>query len=591
MKKVLLIFVFFTVSQFVFSQKNNFIIAENYFRNSEYKKAIQLYKELYNKSPYNTTYLKRLVSCYQETSQFTVAENLLQNKLKRYPKQTYIYTMLGYNFERQQQSDKANKQYIKALESVKNNSGYAGIIANLFKSYNKLDYAIKAYNSIMLNNPKANYGFQLAQIYGEKGDFEKMFISYVDLVDKNENYLNNIKRYTSKYINDDQENESNVLFKKALLKKSISNPKNIWNDLLAWLFIKQKQYSKALIQYKALLARNGDNLRNISNLGQITFQDKDYNTATECYDLIIEKTNHPTDKFLAIQKKIEIDIATKQPNIEEKFDTIFKQHGINKNTLFIQLAYADYLTFTKNNPEKAIAVLEKAIKVANSKFNKASVKLKLGEVLVFNKQFNKALIYFSQVQTQFKNHFLAQEARFKVAQASYFKNDFKWAKAQLKVLKGSATQLIANDATELFLTITDNQPKDSISTGLKEYAKADLLAYQNKNKEAINLLSNVITNYKNQPIEDEALYKQATLYIKQKEYGKAINNFEKVLQLDPQGILVDNSLYQLGEVYNNELNNPEKASEYYQKIIFDHVSSIYLVDARKKFRKLRGDNI
>jgi hypothetical protein len=47
----------------------------------------------------------------------------------------------------------------------------------------------------------------------------------------------------------------------------------------------------------------------------------------------------------------------------------------------------------------------------------------------------------------------------------------------------------------------------------------------------------------------------------------------------------------MAELYNNKLNNPEKASEYYQKIIFDYASSIYLVEARKKFRELRGDKV
>ena len=206
-------------------------------------------------------------------------------------------------------------------------------------------------------------------------------------------------------------------------------------------------------------------------------------------------------------------------------------------------------------------------------------------------KFNKALIYYSQVQTSFKNHNIGQEARFKVAQASYFKNDFKWAKAQLKVLKGSASQLIANDAANLFLTISDNEPKDSISSGLKEYAKADLLAFQNKNDQAIAVLSEIITTYRGQAIEDEALFKQAKLFIKKKQYDEAILNYAKIIALDKNGIYVDDVYYYMAELYNNELNNPEKAKEYYQKIIFDHPSSIYLVEARKKFRKLRGDHI
>ncbi|GFD91534.1 hypothetical protein KUL156_27910 [Alteromonas sp. KUL156] len=591
MKKIIILFNLLILSLFCHAQQNEFIIAENYFRNNEYEKAIQLYKRLYDQSPYNTTYLKKLITCYQETEQFIAAENLLTQKLKERPNLSYLYVILGYNSERQEKIEDANEYYQKAIESINKKANYGSLIAGLFKNYSKLDLAIEAFNKVMEINPKANYGFQLAQIYGEKGDFEQMFKSYIDLVDKNEGYLNNVKRYTGKYLTDDSEEENNILFKKALLRKSISNPKDIWNDLLSWLFIRQKQYSKALIQNKALLARNPDNLGKINDLGKIALENKDYETAKECFDLIIEKTNYPRDKFNAINNNLKIAIETKQPDVEERFNSIFKEYGINSKTLFTQIEYANYLTFTKNNPEEASIILKNALNFTNSKFIKATIKLKLGDVFVYMGKFNKGLIYFSQVQTLFKNNYIGQEARFKVAQASYFKNDFTWAKAQLKVLKGSATQLIANDAADLFLTISDNEPKDSIGTGLKEYAKADLLTYQNKNDEAIAILSNIITNYSGQPIEDEALFKQAQLFVKKKQYDKAILNYTKIIVLDKKGIYVDDVYYHMAELYNNELNNLEKAKEYYQKIIFDHPSSIYLVEARKKFRKLRGDDI
>ena len=54
---------------------------------------------------------------------------------------------------------------------------------------------------------------------------------------------------------------------------------------------------------------------------------------------------------------------------------------------------------------------------------------------------------------------------------------------------------------------------------------------------------------------------------------------------------MDDVYYSMAELYNNILDDSEKASNYYQKIIFEYPASIYLVDARKKFRKLRGDNI
>ncbi|WBX76531.1 tetratricopeptide repeat protein [Tenacibaculum ovolyticum] len=591
MKKNIILFNLLIFSLFCYSQQNKFLLAESYFKNNQYEKAIQLYKKLHDKSPYNNTYLKKLITCYQETEQFLTVDNLLSKKIKEKPNLTYLNVMRGFNFERQENNIEANKYYNIALKSIEEKNSYGNVIARLFKNYNKLDFAIDAYTKIMVNNPKANYGFQLAQIHGEKGDFPKMFESYVNLVDKDINYLNNVKRYTSKYINDDAENENNILFKKALLRKAISNPKNIWNNLLSWLFIKQKQYSKALIQRKALLARDPDKLGEINELGKIALENEDYTIAKECFDLVIKKTNYPSDKFKAINNNLKIAIATKQDDVDNQFKEFFDKYGINKNTFHTQIEYANYLTFTKNNPEKAVLILEKAMTYANSRYTKAMVKLKLGEVLVYTGNFNKALIYFSQVQTKFKNHFFGQEARFKVAQTSYFKNDFKWAKAQLKILKGSATQLIANDAANLFLTISDNEPKDSISSGLKEYAKADLLAFQNKNEKALALLTIVIKKYKGQPIEDEALFKQAKLFVKQEKYDNAVSAYNKIIALDKKGIYIDDVYYQLAELYNTKLNNQEKAKEYYQKIIFDHASSIYLVDARKKYRKLRGDTI
>ena len=57
------------------------------------------------------------------------------------------------------------------------------------------------------------------------------------------------------------------------------------------------------------------------------------------------------------------------------------------------------------------------------------------------------------------------------------------------------------------------------------------------------------------------------------------------------GILGDNAHYSLAELYAEKLDQPEKAKEFYEKIIFNYADSIYFVDARKKFRQLRGDEI
>lgn len=589
MKNIILIIALFSVS-FVLCQ-NSSSLAESYFREGAYEKASQIYESLEKNNPFNTRYLKRLITCYQETSNYEKAANLLQKKLLNNPSQHYLRIEIGYNFDRQQKTTLAKKEYDIAIESITSNPSLGGIMGRMFQQNNLLDFAIEAYSKAMRLHENASYEFQIAQIYGEKGEFEKMFDSYIQLIDKDENYLEGVQRYISRYINEDATYSNNIAFKKAVLKKSISKPKNAWNELLSWLFTKQKEYGKAFIQEKALFNRDPAYIETVFRLAKIAFENNDITTAKKCFDFILEKTNFIEEKITAELYLLKIAVKTTAKNSASLFEKTLQEYGVNRNSLEIQLEFADYLTFKRNNPSKAIEVLEKALLLSTSKFKNARIKLKLGEVLVFTGRFNKALLYFSQVQTQLKNHPLSQQARFKVAQTSYFKGDFKWAKSQLKILKGSTTQLIANDAVDLFLVISDNEPKDSIPSGLLDFAKADLLAYQNKNTEAIAIYSAMAQKYQGQNIEDDVLFNQATLYLKENQYENTISNLLKIISINAEGILVDDSYYLLAEVYKNKIKDTEKASEYYQKIIFEKPSSIYLVDARKKYREIRGDII
>lgn len=587
MKKFLLI-----ISLFYFGKtfgQNNAALADRYFQQGAYEKATQLYEILQKNNPYNTKYLKRLITCFQEVNNYEKAENFLENKLLDNPDLLFLYVEIGYNFDRQQKKELAKKAYSAALTAIDTKPNLGGLIGKMFQENNLLDYAIEAYSKTMSLNKNARYEFQIGQIYGEKGQFEKMFDYYMDLINENTNNLKGIQRFISRYITEDPFDKNNIALKRSLLRKSISNPKNVWNELLSWLFAKQKEYKKAFVQEKALFKRDPAYLEAIFELGKIAFEGADLATAKRCFIFFLEHSVFIEDRLSAELYLLKIAVKNKDKDCELMFYKTLDGYGVNRNTIEIQIAFAKYLAFQKSNPQKAIDVLQSALSLSQSKFQKATIKLLLGDIFVFTNRFNKALLYFSQVQTQLKNHPLSQEARFKVAQTSYFKGDFSWAKSQLKVLKGSASQLIANDAVQLFLIISDNEPKDSIPSGLKEFAKADLLAYQYKNREAIAVYNELLKTYSGQNIEDDALFNLAKIHLREAQYEKGIAALLKLISIDPNSIFVDDSYYLLAETYKNFIKDSKKASEYYQKIIFEKRSSIYLVDARKKFRELRGE--
>lgn len=584
----------FLFTSFCYAQNSQ--LAYNYFRKGEYKKATVIYKQLHEKSKVRRDYFKKLLSCYQLTEDFENASNLLKQQIEDFPTQPHLNVELGYNFQLQNENDKATPYYEYALKAIEKNPNTGYLIGATFKDNHLLNYALKAYTRAMKLNPELHYDAYVASIYGEQAEIEKMFDAYLNMIVKNESYFSTVQRYAGRFITDDSEDSNNIIFRKLLLKRVQATPNNSWNILLSWLYMQQKDYAKALLQEKALYKRNLDDLNRIIDLGIVAFDNKDFETSKNTFEFILEHTTDSNAQIDAQLYLLEIGIETaisakEIDRVEIKFNELLTKYGINSNTIELQIAYADFLTFKKNNPQQAIAILKDALKKTTSTFQNGSVKVKLADVLVYTGKFNQALINYTQVQTKLKNSTLAQTARFKVAQTSYFKGDYKWALTQLKVLKGSTTQLIANDALELHLLISDNIADDSIPKALKGYAKADLLAFQNKNKEAIDKLTSVLTNFKGHPIEDEALFKQAELFEKTKKFDFAEDNYQKIIVLQADGILVDNAYFKLGQLYESQLNDIEKAKEMYQKIIFEFPSSIFLVDARKRFRKLRGDVI
>ncbi|MGJ5642832.1 tetratricopeptide repeat protein [Formosa sp. S-31] len=587
-----LILCFLLLSTCVFSQED--IIAKEYFKNGDFEKALLSYKKLHSRSPLNISYTTALVETHQQLKQYQQAQDLLLETLQKinYPG---FYVELGYNYQLLEQPENAVKNYNIAFSSIDENPNYVFSVARSFQNHSLLDWAIRSYEKAMSINENLNFNMQLAQIYGEQGNVEKMFVSYIDFLEKNPTYIDEIKRAFSDFLTEDGTSENNSKLRKILLTKIQENPELIWNDLLSWLFIQQKDFNKAFMQEKAIYNRAPESLDRIIQLAEIARTDEDTDIALTIYDYVI-KTAQDTETLLQahyslLELKTEIENPKAYNGIKSEYLKLFETFGYQTQTLGLQIAYAHFLAFYLNTPTEAENLLKQTLKLNLAQNQIADVKLELADILVLQEKFNEALIYYSQIQQQLKNSTISQEARYRVARTSYFKGDFKWAESQLNILKSSTSQLIANDALDLKLLISDNKYEDSTQTALKLYAKADFLAFQNKNTESITLLNTLLKDHATEPIAANALYKQAKLYESKKEYNLAENNYNKIINGFPDSLLADDAYFALAELYNNVLGQPEKAKQLYEYIIFNFADSIYFVEARKQYRSLRGDTI
>lgn len=591
MNKFLFLICFFC-SGLLFSQSEQ--LSDDYFKRGEFEKALIGYKQLYQKNPSNTNYLFQLIKTHQQLKQYDEVRQLLTEKTA-VNENPQLLVELGYNYQLQDSIVLAKRFYQEAYSKIEINSNYVFGVAHQFEEHSLLDEAILAYKKGMELNPNLNFNIQLAQIYGEQGNVEGMFSNYIDYIAIRPVFISNAKHAFSDFVSENKESENNLILKKLLLKKIQAQPDDYWYELLSWMFVQEKDYSKSFTQEKALYWRNPESLSRIIELGVMARDEKQNEVATEIFTFVLETAQDIDTKLIANQYILDIQVENANEkdyaSINKKYLDIFKQYGTFEQTLSLQIAYGNFLAFYMKTPEEGSDFLKKSLQLNISPFQEASVKLKLGDILVLQEKFNEALIYYSQIQANLKNSTISQEARFKVAKTSYYKGDFDWAESQLKILKASTSQLIANDALDLKLLISDNKYDDSLHVALKLYSKADLMAFQNQTDEAIGVLDQILAEHKGESIEDEALLKQAQLFEKKKQYDKAVTNYQSIISNFSEEILADDALYFLAELYNNQLAEPEKAKALYEQIIFKHQDSIYAVEARKKFRMLRGDAI
>lgn len=219
----------------------------------------------------------------------------------------------------------------------------------------------------------------------------------------------------------------------------------------------------------------------------------------------------------------------------------------------------------------------------------AELKIRLADYLLIKGERWDASLLYSQVDKDFKEGPLGQEARYKNAKLSYYVGDFGWAQAQFNALKTATSRLISNDAIDQSVFIMDNMGLDSTDEALKLYAATELLIYRNLLTEATEKLDSLLKKFPGHALDDDILYAQAHIFEKQKNYPKAVSTYEKIIADYKEEIRADNALYELAQLYDYQLNDKEKAKELYEKLFNDYSGSVFSVDARQRYRVLRGD--
>ena len=598
-----------------------------YYNNREFDKAADLFERLFDEKPtiYNYTYLFQSLL---ELNELDRAEKIVKRQARQNPDESRYIVDQGYVLIRNNQSNKAARLFDQAIKDLPADQRKISELANAFQVRRENDYAIQTYlKGRQLLSPSYTFGFELAMIYENQGNFSKMVDEYLGLLETRPDMQSQVQGRLQNALANDPDGTKSELLHDALLKQVQKSPDDVMlAELMLWLSIQLKDFSSAFIQTKALDRRFDENGGRMFALGQLCVNNNKFSIAIDAYNYIIEKSK---DVTMVVQARVELlkseyELITRQypinqpelVKLESKYKKTLDEAGRNPLIFPLMRNLAHLQAFYLNNTTSAIDLLEELITLTNNDRQlQADCKLELADIMLFTGDPWEATLLYSQVDKAFKNDPIGHEARFRNARLSFYIGEFDWAKAQLDVLKAATSKLIANDAMAMSLLISDNIEADSSTVALGTYARADLLLYRNKPDAAIAVLDSLLTAFPGQSITDDALMKKAEIRIKQGKFTEAEALYRKVADDFGDGILGDDALFSLALLYDQgavgktenlsispslmfflDIRDPQikdnaKAMAAYQELLVKYPGSIYTVDARKRFRSLRGDQV
>ena len=601
MKKYLLYLLILSllIPTLALAQERNSQLAYRYFRDKEYDAAANIFGELYQTSK-SKSYFTYYITCLLRLEKFSEAEKSVKKEIRKHPSDRVFQVELGYVYKVSGKTEKADKQFAKTIENIISNKREYITVANALRAKREHDLAIKTYKKGRKALKQEHlFHFEIANILMSQRNFTEMIDEYLMALSVTPDKLQQIQNQLQSALSRDINSDLDTTLKSKLVSQ-VQNSKNnlIYKELLLWYYTQKKQFDLAftLAQSIDLIKRNGG--EKLFNLAKVANLNKEYLIAKKSYKLVVEKgikskfyqsalIGALENKHLLLEDKRDTSIEEWR-ELSKKYNFYFENLKNINQSIPTLIRYANLSAFKLREIEDAKKRLKTALSIRNINRNhRANIKLELADItLLENKKWDAILLY-SQIEQRNKNNPIGYEAKLKKAKVSYYLGELDWAKAQLNVLKGSTSKLIANDALNLSQLINDNTTLDSTYSAMKYYAEADFLIFQGKVDSAKVMLNNFFKTYPGHSLSDEVHYKIYELWHSQQIYEKAISQLDLIIKEHPYENLAAKALYKQAELFDLQ-NRKKESGDNYKKIIIEYPESIYSVEARERYSLIRN---
>jgi len=599
--KVLFLFLAFNIFFSGFSQTDYFKLGKEYYNNGEFEKAAATYSEVIKKEENLPKVYDTYLSTLYKLKNYTEAEKIIKKMIKLAAPDNYTYKIDYCLFYKQQQlPEKADKEFTGFVSDIQKNSTAVDISGGYLMKIGEYTWAKQLYLQARKNFDRYAYCFQLSTIYNKLGQSDNMFDELLNYLTVNPQSLEEVQNTFQNELDTDEQFSA---FETKVYERIGKDPNEIiYNQLLLWLNIQRKNFSKAFTQAKAIDKRNHEQGTKVLEVGTIALENKDYEAAATCFQYVADNFkdsyNYSFAKRLLIQTREE-QIKNTFPVDKQKivgligdYNQLLKENGRNSYTLESLRNMALLEAFYLNKKDTALIILKSLIDNPYTENRlRGKAKIDMGDIYLLNGEPWESTLLYSQVEKDFKEDPLGHEAKLRNAKLYYYKGEFTLAQEQLDVLKLATTREISNDAIQMSVFITENIGLDSTTDALRDYSAIELLIFQQDYPDALTATADLLKHYPNHELTDDVYWLRASILRKTGKPTEAIEELKKITTGYAEDLLGDDALFTEAQIYEFDLKDTAKAMELYQAFLVQYTNSVYVAEARKRFRILRGDKI
>lgn len=572
--------------------------ADSYLQSGQYEDAIRILESLYQESPDNSSFYRKLKDAYESVKRYGDALRLVEDRLSE-NRTPHLLSEKARLLYEQGNEKAADSTWTAAINLAPGRTTTYRIVYQTLLDIRRFKRAIGVLTQARkrLDDPSL-FRLELAYLYGLDGQHRKAMREYVALLEESPRQFAIVRGRLQSFVEQDEGVQASI----DVLKTAVENNplSTVFRDLLAWLYMSTDRYEAAYDVYRALDRLQQKSGQTLYRFAQKATDADQFSIATTAFETILKK--YP-DATIApdVQKALgdtyrrwaetssglsATSDSSRYAAARSAYQTFLKTYPSHEAVPTVRSQLGTLQLDVYRNLDAAQSTLEKVVSSHPKTEAANEARYDLGRIALLRGDLERARLLFSRLAERLRSGDLADRARFELALLQFYQGRFEAAQVQAKATSANTSSDVTNDAIELRVLIQENKGPDSLNTPLKTYARARLAMRRHHYEAAGAQLDSMLQAHGRHSLADDAHFRRAEVYLAQGDTSRALQQYRRLPQKHPRSSYADRSLFRLGELYETQ-GKADRAITLYDRLLTEYPNSLLAADARTRLRSLR----